>query len=42
MVNNFSLLYIFEKNDINKTCRSCFEKMFLFVRFSVNRKENEL
>ena len=31
-VNNFYLLYILEKNDINKTCRSCFEKMFLFEK----------
>ena len=26
------LLYILEKNYINKTFRSCFEKMFLFVK----------
>ena len=26
------LLYILEKNYINKTCRSYFEKMFLFVK----------
>ena len=28
----FFLLNIFEKNDIYKTCRSCFEKMFLFAK----------
>ena len=31
-INTSFLLYILEKNDINKTCRSCFEKMFLFVK----------
>ena len=31
-VNHFYLVYILEKNDINKTCRSCFENMFLFVK----------
>ena len=29
--NNFSLLYISQKNDINKTCSKCFWKMFLFM-----------
>ena len=32
VMNNIFLLYILEKNDINKTCRSCFAKMFLFVK----------
>ena len=30
--NKSFLLYILEKNYINKTCRSCFEKMFLFMK----------
>ena len=32
MVNKNVLLFILDKNDINKTCRSCFEKMFLLVK----------
>ena len=32
MINNVSLLYSLQKNYINKTCSSCFEKMFLFVK----------
>ena len=31
-INKSFLLYILEKNDINKTYRSCFEKMFSFVK----------
>ena len=31
-INIVILLYILEKNYINKTCRSCFEKMFLFMK----------
>ena len=31
-INVFFLLYILEKYDINKACRSSFEKMFLFVK----------
>ena len=30
--NKSFLLSILEKNYINKTCRSCFETMFLFVK----------
>ena len=30
--NKKKLLYILDKNDINKTCRSCFATMFLFVK----------
>ena len=32
VINTSFLLYILEKNDINKTCRTYFEKMFLFVK----------
>ena len=31
-INKKKILYILEKNYINKTCRSCFEKMCLFVK----------
>ena len=30
--NIIFLLSILEKNDVNKTCRSCFEELFLFVK----------
>ena len=40
VVNSFFLLYILEKNNINKTCRSCFEKMFFVVEDFL--EENEL
>ena len=32
MVVNHFLLYILEKNDRNKTCKSFLKKMFLFVK----------